>query len=110
MSLSESFHVAVMIITFYNLTLYPENAILHGTQTVAAKRILYKKNHLKPTFTKKIFGCAEVLRRNDETLGSHASSGRAAPRGGGGDETADMCFSWSPWHGSTGRAQVAHPN
>ena len=64
MSLSESFHVAVMIITFYNLilypeitfynlTLYPENAILHGTQTVAAKRILYEKNHLKPTFTKK---------------------------------------------------------
>jgi hypothetical protein len=39
--------------TFYNLTLYPENAILHGTQTVAAKRILYEKNHLKPTFTKK---------------------------------------------------------
>jgi hypothetical protein len=82
MSLSESFHVAVIIITFYNLTLYPENAILHGTQTVAAKRILYEKNHFKPTFTKTIFGCAEVLRRNYETLGSDASSGRAAPGGG----------------------------
>ena len=78
MSLSESFHVAIIIITFYNLTLYPENAILHGTQTVAAKRILYEKNHFKPTFTK-IFGCAEVLHRNDETLGSDASSGQAAP-------------------------------
>jgi hypothetical protein len=83
MSLSESFYVAAILITFYNLTLYPENAILHGTQTVAAKRILYKKNYFKPTFTKKIFGCAEVLRRNDETLGSDTSSGRAAPGGRG---------------------------
>jgi hypothetical protein len=32
-----------------------------------------------PRLQKKIFGCAEVLRRNDETLGSDASSGRAAP-------------------------------
>ena len=53
MSLSESFHVAVMIITLYSLTLwYPENAILHGTQNVAAKHILYEKNHFKPAFTK----------------------------------------------------------
>ena len=42
-----------MIITFYSLTLwYPENAILHGTQNVAAKHILYEKNHFKPAFTK----------------------------------------------------------
>jgi hypothetical protein len=51
-------------------------------KNAAATQFLSGKNHSKPTLTKKIFGCAEDLLRNDETLGWPTIGA------GPGDETA----------------------
>ena len=70
---------------------FTEYAILHGTQNVAATHFPYAKNHFMPTFTKKIFGCAEALVRIG--MGSII---------GAGPETAEVCSSGSPWHPRAG--------
>ena len=115
--LSESFLVAVRVVPSSNRYIsvktrrtpgasdlirdgtFTEYAILHGTQNVAATHFPYAKNHFMPTFTKKIFGCAEALVR--------IGMGSIIGAGPGGGETADVCSSGSPWQGPTGRAHVA---
>jgi hypothetical protein len=114
LSLSESFPVAVRVVPSSNRYIsvktrrtpgasdlkrdgtFTEYAILHGTQNAAATHFPCAKNHLMPTFTKKIFGCAEASVR----IGMGPIIGRPAP---GGDETADACSSGPPWQGATGQ-------
>ena len=68
-----------------------------------------RKITLSPCLQKKIFGCAEDLHRNDETLGSDASSGRAAPGRGGrnrGYVLQLVALAWPHWQGTGGTPQL----